>query len=360
MNEGIIASAEEVAGLSRELGERGERLVFTNGCFDLLHVGHVRYLQAARATGDALVVALNGDESVRKLKGPGRPVQSAEDRAEILRALGCVDAVVVFEEERVTDLILKIRPQIYAKGGDYTVETLNVEERGALEEVGTAIEILPLVEGKSTSEILKKKNAGEGGEAGTLKLGILGSGVGSNFEAICEAIDEGRLDAEVAIVISDSEEAAILGRASRRGIPWVAIDSGPYETKFGAPAQKEACDRLKAAGVDMVVLAGFMRLVKEPILSAFEGRILNIHPSLLPAFKGYDAWGQALAAGVKESGCTVHRVTADVDGGEILGQARVPVVEGDTAESLRERIHEAEHELYPRVIGEVLGAKGFL
>jgi formyltetrahydrofolate-dependent phosphoribosylglycinamide formyltransferase len=359
MDKRIISSAKEVAALRETLEGLGKRLVFTNGCFDLLHVGHVRYLGAARDCGDALVVALNGDESVRKLKGPGRPVQSEADRAEILGALRCVDAVVIFDEDRVTDLLRTIRPHVYAKGGDYTVETLNAEERVALEEVGTAIEILPLVEGKSTSSILKKKERGEGTEGRKLRLGILGSGAGSNFEAICEAIDEGELDAEVSIVISDVEDAAILGRASRRGIPWVFVDPGPYETKFGAPAQKEACDRMKAAGVDVVVLAGFMRLVKEPILGAFEGRIVNIHPSLLPEFKGYDAWGQALAAGVAETGCTVHLVTADVDGGEALGQARVPVEEGDTVETLRARIHEAEHDLYPRVIGD-LGARVML
>lgn len=354
MGEGIISSVGEVAALSRQMGECGERLVFTNGCFDLLHVGHVRYLQAARACGDALVVAVNGDESVRKLKGPGRPVQREEDRAEILRALECVDAVMVFEEERVTGLLREIRPQVYAKGGDYTVESLNVEEREALEEVGAAIEILALVEGRSTSAILRKKKEGEaeGVRSGKAKLGVMGSGEGTNFEAICEAIDEGRLDAEVAVVISDHLNAPILGRASRRGIPWVHVDGGDG---FGAPAQKEVCDRLKAAGVDLVILAGFMRLLKEPLLSAYAGRILNIHPSLLPAFKGRDAWGQALAAGVTETGCTVHVVTEDVDGGEILGQMRVPVEAGDTVERLRARVNEAEWELYPRVIQEWLG-----
>jgi rfaE bifunctional protein nucleotidyltransferase chain/domain len=138
------------------LADEGQRLVFTNGCFDLLHVGHVRYLESARALGEALVVAVNGDASVRALKGPGRPVNSAEDRAEVLAALGCVDYVVIFEGERVTDLIHAVRPQIYAKGGDYTKESLNAEEAWALGEVGAAIHILPLVEGKSTTAILER------------------------------------------------------------------------------------------------------------------------------------------------------------------------------------------------------------
>lgn len=134
----------------------GRRLVFTNGCFDLLHVGHVRYLQAARALGDALLVAVNGDASVRALKGPSRPINSQGDRAEVLAALACVDFVTIFHTERVTDLVRVIRPQVYAKGGDYTLDSLNPEERGALEEVGAEIRLLPLVPGKSTTAILEK------------------------------------------------------------------------------------------------------------------------------------------------------------------------------------------------------------
>jgi len=128
--------------------------VFTNGCFDLLHVGHIRYLQAARKLGDALAVAVNGDASVRILKGPTRPVNSENDRAEVLAALGCVDYVVIFPEVRVTHLFLAVRPQIYAKGGDYTPETLNQEERAVIEEAGSQIRILPLVPGRSTTNTI--------------------------------------------------------------------------------------------------------------------------------------------------------------------------------------------------------------
>jgi rfaE bifunctional protein nucleotidyltransferase chain/domain len=146
----------ELTAFRADLEARGQRLVFTNGCFDLLHVGHVRYLQAARALGDALVIAVNGDASVRALKGPTRPVNSEEDRAEVLAALGCVDAVTIFHEERVTDLVRSVRPHLYAKGGDYTVESLDPGERAALEEVGAEIRILPLVPGKSTTATLAK------------------------------------------------------------------------------------------------------------------------------------------------------------------------------------------------------------
>jgi rfaE bifunctional protein nucleotidyltransferase chain/domain len=135
---------------------RGQRLVFTNGCFDLLHVGHVRYLQDARALGDALLVAVNGDESVRCLKGPSRPINSELDRAEVLAALSCIDFVTVFHTERVTDLVNAIRPHVYAKGGDYTIDSLDPGERTALESVGTAIKILPLVPGKSTTATIAK------------------------------------------------------------------------------------------------------------------------------------------------------------------------------------------------------------
>ncbi len=151
-----LQTPAELAAFREKLGARGQRLVFTNGCFDLLHVGHVRYLQAARALGDALVVAVNGDASVRALKGPTRPVNGEEDRAEVLAALACVDAVTIFHEERVTDLVRAIRPQVYAKGGDYTVASLDAGERAALEEIGAEIRILPLVPGKSTTAILER------------------------------------------------------------------------------------------------------------------------------------------------------------------------------------------------------------
>ncbi|MDR3404006.1 MAG: adenylyltransferase/cytidyltransferase family protein [Chthoniobacter sp.] len=151
-----LQTPEQLAALRDEFAAAGKRLVFTNGCFDLLHVGHVRYLQAARALGDALLVAVNGDASVRALKGPTRPINNEQDRAEVLGALGCVDFLTIFHSERVTELVSAIRPQIYAKGGDYTVASLDPGERGALEAVGAEIRILPLVPGKSTTSIIEK------------------------------------------------------------------------------------------------------------------------------------------------------------------------------------------------------------
>ena len=151
-----IVSAERAVAVAKELRDGGRKLVFTNGCFDLLHVGHVRYLAAARALGDALLVAINGDESVRALKGDGRPINRAEDRAEVVAALECVDAVVIFPEVRATALLEKVRPAIYVKGGDYTAESLHPEERGALERVGSEIRILPFQAGYSTSRLLEK------------------------------------------------------------------------------------------------------------------------------------------------------------------------------------------------------------
>jgi rfaE bifunctional protein nucleotidyltransferase chain/domain len=151
-----LKSPEELAAISERMGAEGRKLVFTNGCFDLLHVGHVRYLQQARALGDALLIAVNGDASVRALKGPTRPVNQEQDRAEVLAALDCVDFLTVFHSERVTDLVKHIRPQVYAKGGDYTVESLDPGERKTLKEVGAEIRILPLVPGKSTTSILEK------------------------------------------------------------------------------------------------------------------------------------------------------------------------------------------------------------
>ena len=149
----------ELAEVSARCRAVGERLVLTNGCFDLLHVGHVRYLQSARRLGSALVVAVNGDVSVKTLKGPNRPVNSEMDRAEVLAGLGCVDFVTLFHTPRVTEVIRAIRPQVYAKGGDYTLDRLDPDERRALEEVGARIELLELVAGRSTTSLLEKISA---------------------------------------------------------------------------------------------------------------------------------------------------------------------------------------------------------
>jgi rfaE bifunctional protein nucleotidyltransferase chain/domain len=133
----------------------GKTMVFTNGCFDILHVGHVRYLAAAKRLGDVLVVGLNGDASVRELKGIGRPLNSQEGRAEVMAALEAVDHVIIFAEKRVNHLLRQVRPQVYAKGGDYTVDSLDSEEFAALKEINARIEILPLVPGKSTSKLVQ-------------------------------------------------------------------------------------------------------------------------------------------------------------------------------------------------------------
>ena len=155
MNQKIL-TADEAHAIAKEMAEHGRKLVFTNGCFDLLHVGHVRYLAAARALGDALLVAINGDESVSALKGEGRPLNRESDRAEVVAALASVDYVVVFPEVRAPALLEKVRPAIYVKGGDYTAESLHSEERSALERMGTEIRIVPFEAGYSTSRLLEK------------------------------------------------------------------------------------------------------------------------------------------------------------------------------------------------------------
>jgi rfaE bifunctional protein nucleotidyltransferase chain/domain len=151
-----ILPLDELAREADRLRAAGRRLVLTNGCFVLLHAGHVDYLERARALGDALVVALNSDRSVRELKGPTRPVNPEQDRARVVSALRAVDYVVVFDSLRVTDVIRAVRPALYAKGGDYTVETLDPGERAALTQAGTEIHILPLVPGRSTTAILAR------------------------------------------------------------------------------------------------------------------------------------------------------------------------------------------------------------
>ena len=147
---------EKLAAHTAELRAAGKKVVFTNGCFDLLHVGHVRYLRAARKLGDILAVGINGDDSVRELKGPNRPLNNERDRAELVAALECVDLVTIFPEARATRLLEMVRPAIYAKGGDYTPATLNAEERAVLEKIGTDIRIIPFEAGYSTSLMLEK------------------------------------------------------------------------------------------------------------------------------------------------------------------------------------------------------------
>jgi phosphoribosylglycinamide formyltransferase-1 len=184
-------------------------------------------------------------------------------------------------------------------------------------------------------------------------LGILGSGSGSNMQAILDAIEAGTLDARIAIVLSDNPDAFILERARQRGIDTGIIDCRGFKTKFPDEAQQETAERLKAAGVQLVCLAGFMRMVKRPLLDAFPQRILNIHPALLPAFPGLEAWKQALDAGVPETGATVHFVDEGMDTGPVILQHHVPVLPGDTAQSLHARIQIAEHQLYPEAIKQM-------
>ena len=150
----------DVSKRCEELRARGKKVVATNGCFDLLHVGHVRYLQAARALGDFLAVGLNSDKSVRELKGIGRPITSENDRAELLAALQCVDLVTVFPQIRATQFIAAVRPATYVKGGDYRAETLDEEERAVLKEIGAEIRLIPFEAGYSTSRLIEQIRKG--------------------------------------------------------------------------------------------------------------------------------------------------------------------------------------------------------
>ena len=187
----------------------------------------------------------------------------------------------------------------------------------------------------------------------TFKLGVLGSGKGSNFVAVAEACARGEVAAEVSLVLSDVEGAGILSQAERLGVAHRFIAPGDYRTKLDEEAERAYIAALREAEVDLVVLAGFMRILKGEFLRAFEGRVVNVHPSLLPSFPGLEAWKQALDAGVKRTGVTVHYVDQGIDSGPIIAQEPVPVREDDTPESLYARIQGVEQVLYPKAISVI-------
>src|SRR6266403_5752340 len=183
-----------------------------------------------------------------------------------------------------------------------------------------------------------------------LPIGILGSGKGSNCRTILERIRSGELAAETRLVVSDVFDAPILDLAREFGVANAYLPPGRFRTRLEPETEEQLVKMLRDAGVELVVLAGFMRVLHEPMLTAFPRRIINIHPSLLPDFPGLEAWKQALAAGASSTGCTVHYVEAGVDTGQIIDQRTVPILPGDTPELLHARIQEVEHELLPAVI----------
>ncbi len=187
-----------------------------------------------------------------------------------------------------------------------------------------------------------------------MRVVILGSGRGSNAEAILSAQQTCKLGhARVVQIFSDKPEAGILALGPRFGVPAAWLDAAPFKTKLDAEGEQRYIAAIRACTPDLVVLAGFMRVLKPPFLDAFAGKIINLHPSLLPSFPGLDGIGQAFRRGVKITGCTVHFVTAEVDGGPILDQAAVRIDVSDTLESLAEKIHAAEHALLPAVIARL-------
>ncbi len=190
-----------------------------------------------------------------------------------------------------------------------------------------------------------------------LRLGVLGSGRGSNFVALAEAVKASQVAADFVLVGSDQADAKILDEAKERGVRTWVCAKGKYRTHLEAEIERELANQLRAAGADLVVLAGYMRVVKVPLLEKFSGAMINIHPSLLPAFPGLKAWEQAWRAGVKETGCTVHWVNEVVDGGSVIRQGRVEVRPGESAAELHQRIQAVEHRLLPEVVGDLAAGK---
>ena len=190
-----------------------------------------------------------------------------------------------------------------------------------------------------------------------LHLGVLGSGAGSNMQSIVDAIAAGTLDADIKVVLADVADAKILDRAKKHGIPCQFLDCAPWKTKLADAAEENCIRILKEAGVDTVVLAGFMRIVKPKLLEAFPNRVINIHPAILPAFPGIHSWTQALDYGCKVAGVTVHFVDAGTDSGPILVQKTVPILEDDTPETLHARIQVQEHLAYPEALNIIASGK---
>jgi len=186
-----------------------------------------------------------------------------------------------------------------------------------------------------------------------IKIGILGSGRGSNCRAILQSIRDGKLNAKATVVISDVLDAPILEIAREFGVANAYLPPGHFRTRLEPKVEAQLVKMLQDAEVELVVLAGFMRVLKEQMLAAFPRRIVNIHPSLLPKFPGLEAWKQALAANEKWTGVTVHYVDEKIDHGDIIAQRRIPVICDDTPESLHARIQEVEHVLYPEALERV-------
>jgi len=199
-----------------------------------------------------------------------------------------------------------------------------------------------------TSSVAGGKTAKQ--EKDMLKLGIFGSGSGTNCQAIIDAVEAGTLEAEIKCVLSDVEDAFILERARKHDIPAIWFDCAPFKTKLDGEAEQNVLKLLEEHDVNFIALAGFMRIVKDGLLTAYAGRIINIHPSLLPSFPGLDGGKQAFDYGVKYTGCTVHFVDAGVDTGAIINQKCVAIEDSDTLESLMTKIHDQEHIAYPEAL----------
>lgn len=187
-----------------------------------------------------------------------------------------------------------------------------------------------------------------------MRFVILGSGTGSNAAALLWAWQEGALGAAEPVgIISDRPHAPILGLGTACGVPGLYLDPGPFRTKLSEEAEGRYIETIRGLRPDLVVLAGFMRVIKTPFLGAFPGRVINLHPSLLPSFKGLDGIRQAFEYGVRFTGCTVHYVTGELDGGPIIDQAVVEILPGETLESLSAKVHAAEHRLLPKVVRQL-------
>ena len=322
-------TAAEARALRDRLHREGRRVVFTNGCFDLLHAGHVRYLEQARRLGDALIVGLNSDASVRELKGPGRPLNSEFDRAEVLSGLRAVDGVVVFDSLRATELIRELKPHLYAKGGDYTPESLERSERDALAEAGSVIRILPLLPGRSTTGLIQKVNP-------SLRVALWGPDYHDLVRFLLDLPRQGLSQIQLVLVIAADLSSANQQILDQKGV--VTLSGAGSQGGLGEPIWGAGLQALSEHRVDLLVVAPGASSFLAEFGAELKLPALCLHHGSMPGSDPAESLSEAISQGELSAVCTLHEWGGGQQDGKVWLQAEVPIRLGDDLQSLQARL----------------------